>query len=74
MITVADRNLMARVGRILRDRAAELEAEHGANWAASPESRQAKRLFDRLHREERDLAALRLRLNGGDARVRTEPT
>lgn len=62
--TRVDRNLMLRVGLWLRKQAENLERQHGANWAASPEAKQAKRDYDRLRREERDLYALRQRLNG----------
>lgn len=58
----ADKLLMRRVGKLLAEQADELELRHGTNWAASPEAREAKRLHDRVRREERDLAALRRRL------------
>lgn len=63
----ADKFLMVRVGRCLRAQADALDKQHGANWAASPEARKAKRDHDRLRREERDLAALRARLENGKA-------
>lgn len=55
----ADRNLLVRVGKCLRDQADAIEQDHGADWASSP---QAKKDHDRLRREERDLCALRRRL------------
>lgn len=64
--TKADRNLLARVKRILDGEAGALEERHGTNWAANKETVRAKRIYDRLCREARDLAALSARLNGSD--------
>lgn len=61
----ADKNLLVRVGKCLRAQADHLEKVHGTNWALSPDARRAKKDHDRLRREERDLAALRLRLQNG---------
>lgn len=68
MFTKADKNLLARVCRILNGEAGALEERHGANWAGSEEALRAKRVYDRLCREARDLAALNARLsNDGPA-------
>lgn len=62
MITREDRNLLVRVGKQLKD-AAQLEFNgYGANWGVDAASREAKRRHDRLLRDERDLQALRRRL------------
>lgn len=66
-INQADKNLLRRVGLCLKAQADELEKKYGDNWAATPEARQAKKDHDRLRREERDLAALRKRINGAGA-------
>lgn len=57
-----DRNLLLRVGKHLADAAQLEENGYGQNWGASAEARDAKRRFDRLHRDRRDLDALRKRL------------
>lgn len=60
--TKEDRNLLNRVSRTLRA-TAQLEANgYGPNWGASAEGREAKRRYDRILRDERDLTALRKRL------------
>lgn len=63
--TKADRNLLARVKRILDGEAGVIEERYGANWTATEESVRAKRVYDRLCREARDLAALSERLGAG---------
>ena len=60
--TRTDRALMIRVGIHLTASAVALEQQHGADWGQSVESREAKKLRDRLRRDELDLAALRKRL------------
>jgi hypothetical protein len=62
----ADRNLLARVKRILDGEAGALEKRYGANWSANGEAFRAKRTYDRLCREARDLAALSARLRPND--------
>lgn len=64
-LTKTDRNLLARVGKILREDAEAIAKAHSDNWAATPGAVDAKRRYDRLCREERDLAALRIRLSAG---------
>ena len=60
--TRVDRNLLLRVGKHLQA-AAKLEFNgYGANWGADAESREAKKRYDRLLRDERDLEAMRKRL------------
>lgn len=61
-ITRTDRALLIRVGGHLRKSAGTLAAGFGLNWGESPESREAKKEHDRLLRDERDLEALRKRL------------
>ena len=60
--TRTDRALLIRIGGHLRDQAMNLQVEHGLNWGATTESRAAKKDHDRLLRDERDLEALRRRL------------
>lgn len=62
-LSKADSNLLVRVEKIVRAQANQLEKQHGANWAATAEARQAKRDHDRLRREAHDLAAMRQRLS-----------
>lgn len=57
----ADRNLLVRIGRLLRARADAIEQEYGHGWSAYSKE---KSFHDRLRREERDLAALRKRIDG----------
>jgi len=58
----ADRNLLVRVGRCLKEQADDLERSCGADWSLDADHVQAKKDHDRLRREERDLAAFRKRL------------
>lgn len=57
--TREDRNLLIRVAVVLRADADGLERAHGTNWGAA---KIQKREHDRLRRDERDLVALRRRL------------
>mgnify|MGYP001614681918 CR=1 FL=1 len=60
-ITRTDRALIIRVGVHLRT-AAQLEFNgYGQNWGADAKAREAKKRYDRLRRDERDLEALRKR-------------
>jgi len=57
-----DRALLIRVGGHLRD-AAQIEVNgYGPHWDESEDAKAAKRRHDRLLRDERDLEALRRRL------------
>lgn len=69
-ITRTDRALLIRIGGHLRAAAALEFNGYGNNWGADAESREAKRRFDRLRRDEGDLEALRKRL---EAEVVPEP-
>jgi len=60
--TRADRSLLIRAGGHLRAAAREEFERHGADWSASAQAVQAKARHDRLLRDERDLEALRRRL------------
>lgn len=60
--TRVDRNLLLRVGKHLAAAAQLEENGYGQNWGASSDAREAKKRFDRLHRDRRDLDALRKRL------------
>lgn len=60
--TRTDRALMIRIGGHVRAAAAALHLEHAVNWGRDEYSKQAKRDHDRLLRDERDLEALRKRL------------
>lgn len=61
--TKEDRNLLVRVGKHLRD---EIEAEERGE-GSTPRR-------DRLLRDERDLRALRLRLESGQMPLQAPPT
>lgn len=56
--TLTDKTLMMRAARKLKEQADQLLACYGANWAESKATREAKREFDRLLRDERDLRML----------------
>lgn len=61
MITKTDLLLLTRVGKILGAEADTIK-QSNAPWDGSPESREQKRRYDRMLREQRDLADLRARL------------
>ena len=61
--TRTDKALMERAARHLAERANNLELSN-TPWGSTPEGRDAKRLHDRLRRDERDLRALAKRLVG----------
>jgi hypothetical protein len=61
MITKLDIHLLTRVGKLLTDDAAMIEATE-TPWTTDAFSKSAKRKYDRILREARDLAALRKRL------------
>lgn len=58
IFTKTDKALLDRVARLVRDEARVLEAQHGPAWAATKAGQEAKREYDRLQRDERDLRAL----------------
>lgn len=62
MFTRVDRNLLVRIGKQLAEDAQTEENGYGNNWGGSADAREAKRRFDRLQRDRRDLEALRKRL------------
>lgn len=59
--TALDKALLMRTARHLEERAAELERSY-TPWGASPEGKRAKRVYDRLLRDARDLRTLAKRL------------
>lgn len=61
MITKTDLLLLTRVGKILGAEADTIK-QSNAPWDGSAESREQKRRYDRMLREQRDLADLRARL------------
>lgn len=56
--TLTDKTLMMRAARQLKEQADVLLNRYGTNWAENDESKGAKRKFDRLLRDERDLRML----------------
>ncbi len=56
--TLTDKTLMMRAARQLKEQADVLLNRYGTNWAENDESKDAKRKFDRLLRDERDLRML----------------
>lgn len=62
MITKPDQNLLVRAARVLQANAKRLQRLYGTDWNADKDAKQAKRDFDRLLKEERDLRALIKRL------------
>lgn len=61
-ITRTDRALLIRIGGHLRAAAALEFNGYGNNWGCNAESKEVKRRYDRLCRDEGDLEALRKRL------------
>ena len=61
MVNEADLLLLGRCRRVLIEEAAVVLRLHGP-WTTAPASRAQKRRYDRLLREARDLADLRVRL------------
>ena len=60
--TLTDKTLMLRAARFLNAEAAVLEASHGPVWVATQEGIVAKKQFDRLLRDARDMKTLVRRL------------
>ena len=56
--TLTDKSLMLRAARILEGDAGVLESSHGPVWSATADGKTAKREFDRLLRDARDLRSL----------------
>lgn len=59
--TSIDKALLLRAARHLEERALNLEVSNSP-WGATPEGKIAKRVFDRLKRDARDLRSLAKRL------------
>jgi hypothetical protein len=62
IFTKTDKALLDRAARIVHDQARIEETTHGPVWAATAEGKEAKKRFDRLLRDERDLRQLARRL------------
>lgn len=62
VFTRTDKALIDRAARLVLDQAKIEENLHGPVWAATAEGKDAKRRFDRLQRDARDLRALARRL------------
>ena len=63
IFTKTDKTLLDRAARIIHDHAVVEESTHGQpTWAASELGKEAKKRYDRLLRDERDLRALAKRL------------
>ena len=56
--TLTDKALMLRAARLMVEVAQVEAASHGPVWSATPDGRVAKRRYDRLLRDARDLRAL----------------
>lgn len=75
IFTKTDKTLLDRAARFLHDQACVEEANYGPVWAATQEGKEAKKRFDRLLRDERDLRTLgkRLELEGATVEVSAGP-
>lgn len=62
MFTTIDKALLMRAARHLETRARNLEVSN-LPWGATPEGKVAKREYDRLKRDARDLRSLGQRLS-----------
>jgi hypothetical protein len=62
IFTKTDKTLVDRAARIVHDQAVIEEKMHGPVWSATAEGKDAKRRYDRLLRDERDLRMLARRL------------
>lgn len=58
LFTTTNKALMQRAARNMTEQAAVLKNSYGQNWAASKEAKVAKRQYDRLLRDARDLREL----------------
>lgn len=62
VFTRTDKALVDRAARHLKETAQELQRSEGPVWSATESGKKAKRVFDRLMRDERDLRMLARRL------------
>ena len=62
VFTRTDKALIDRAARHLKDTARELQRSTGPVWSATDGGKKAKRVYDRLMRDERDLRVLGKRL------------
>lgn len=62
VFTRTDKALIDRAARHLKDTARELQRSTGPVWSATEGGKKAKRVYDRLMRDERDLRMLARRL------------
>ncbi len=58
IFTTTNKALMQRAARNMTEQAGILKNSYGQNWAASKEAKVAKRQYDRLLRDARDLREL----------------
>ncbi len=58
LFTTTNKALMQRAARHLTEQAGILKNSYGQNWAASKEAKVAKRQYDRLLRDARDMREL----------------
>ena len=66
LLSNADINLINRAIRHIRVMAAAIQGTNGPSWGPDAESKNAKRAYDRLMRDDRDMVALRKRLEKGE--------
>jgi hypothetical protein len=66
LLNKADINLINRAVRHIQAMANQLSIQFGAHWSADANAKLAKRRFDVLLRDKRDLIALRKRLEKGE--------
>lgn len=62
VFTKTDKALLDRSARHLHETAIELQRSEGPVWSATESGKKAKKVFDRLLRDERDLRELAKRL------------
>lgn len=66
LLTNADINLINRAARHIQATADQLSDNFAGGWSADANAKLAKRRFDVLLRDKRDLIALRKRLEKGE--------
>ena len=62
VFTKTDKTLLDRAARHLHETAVELQRSEGPVWSATESGKSAKKIYDRLLRDERDLRQLARRL------------
>jgi len=62
VFTKTDKTLLDRAARHLHETAVELQRSEGPVWSATESGKSAKKVYDRLLRDERDLRELAKRL------------